>query len=787
MSEALTQALNSLEAGPPPADSRLQTIFSKLRPTNGDTLPHFPLTPLKATGLAEKDQDPRDLWSEFDQKVNTLADGTGYFGTFSYLMFQFGSRVNAGKQHVSVAEHWRVVAALAYCLERDPDGEVLLVSNDFSGLYDFLMLVASRGAAKGFRGRSYFFQMLGQILARCILREFSLPLCNLLFEAASKFYLLLPGSVERELIKVRCIISDRLLQLHGGDVVPQVAYIRIQAADLLNRDRYPLAARLLHQAMQERAEQAVADLSPHRLGEFFGATGSGTASYCEACGTDLLEIEGRSLEDQDEGTDEGSRSKKLCSQCYSFGRTGPGKGLAQELATATCIVIRDKATGCSLADLQWDRAAQIVKGVADEAALSGWGPDSLTNRPTWHECVAYFGYQYGMLDSGTASSIAMEGGDEVLTLNPEATDWLPSSPNPGVTYGFRWVGQATPKEGKVIVDTTKMAKLAVPKEGSLANLGVERYGVLCLDGDGMGEAYEACESILEFVGLSSAQALFFEGWLNHLSRNAKGNALDTSDPRLDAYLLYVGGDDVLAVGTWQVVLDLAYIIRCHYGQYARAGIVSLDQDGYGPSPFTISGSVAVVPQKFPLYQAVRMAQEATHRSKDLGEKLRVQRLARGERYPDSPELRYPVKDCFTAFGVTVPWEQFGQAKDICYRLRDLLVGGSGRKPVSRSLLRRLEEIIRAHESAKVIAETRNGVPLDLYQSVIGPWMAVATYTLWRAYDEVSERAGNEVATWLLDLLKFKGLKAQPGVPQVINWIALPVRWVEILTRRGTTK
>jgi CRISPR-associated protein Csm1 len=199
------------------------------------------------------------LWSDFEAEVTRLAANRGYhpadFTTLLALLRKYTSRMPAATPwegegqrtvpDISLYDHLKTTAAIAACLQEElgPDNldellsalnsrqrsqgssEVLgrhlaaLVKGDISGTQDFLFLLTAKGAAKGLRGRSFYLQLLTEMIARWILRQLDLPLCNLLLVAGGHFYLLLPHRKTADAIDSwRRQIAEKLWRIHRGDL-----------------------------------------------------------------------------------------------------------------------------------------------------------------------------------------------------------------------------------------------------------------------------------------------------------------------------------------------------------------------------------------------------------------------------------------------------------------------------------------------------------------------------------------------------------------------------------------
>jgi CRISPR-associated protein Csm1 len=85
-----------------------------------------------------------------------------------------------------------------------------------------------------------------------------------------------------------------------------------------------------------------------------------------------------------------------------------------------------------------------------------------------------------------------------------------------------------------------------------------------MDVDSLGrlfsEGLDGMASLSRLATFSRSLTVFFEGYLNELCRQVdleRGN-----QSRL--YLLYSGGDDLFAVGSWDAVIELAERVRAEF-------------------------------------------------------------------------------------------------------------------------------------------------------------------------------------------------------------------------------
>jgi len=133
------------------------------------------------------------------------------------------------------------------------------------------------------------------------------------------------------------------------------------------------------------------------------------------------------------------------------------------------------------------------------------------------------------------------------------------------------------------------------------------YAILVLDGDHMGK-WLSGEMTKEAVN---------EDYWSRVSSSLRGYAEDVPDlvAEQSGYLVYAGGDDVLALTPLATALPLARRLRDEYPQFGR------DTDGRAP---TASAGLAIVHYQYDLRAALRAARKAERAAKEAGrDRLRI--------------------------------------------------------------------------------------------------------------------------------------------------------------------
>ncbi|GIX48032.1 MAG: hypothetical protein KatS3mg131_2243 [Candidatus Tectimicrobiota bacterium] len=456
-----------------------------------------------------------------------------------------------------------------------------LVKGDISGTQDFLYLLTSSGAARGLRGRSFYLQLLTEVIAHWLLRRFALPPVNLLFAGGGHFYLLLPyQETVRQLDGLRQEIARKLWAAHRGDLFLTVDFVPVAARDFLEEEAGGNAFATkwdeVSRRVGERKQRKWADLGPEAMHEnLFTARQAGTtaADTCQVC--------------HNEGTLEVEEGVRKCQHCRGF------EDLGKRLRQPTHLVLFTVAESEPPPHGDWRHA---LRAFGAEAWLVQ--ADEAVPRPT----------------GATAATVYVL--DTVAFLSEEVVQRFRWGDLP-VSYDFRLLAGATPlKRGdngeEVIAEFSDLAK---------ASQGVEWLGVLRMDVDSLGEVFRRGlgkeATISRMSTLSESLRLFFEAWVPRVCREYNSFSRGKEDT---LYLIYAGGDDLFLVGAWSVLPEVARRLRDDFRRFV------------GGDHVTLSGGIAIEHQKFPLYQLANNAKDTLDNAK----------YAKALRRPDGRGQRRPV-------------------------------------------------------------------------------------------------------------------------------------------------
>ncbi len=106
-----------------------------------------------------------------------------------------------------------------------------LVQGDFSGIQNFIFDVYSKNAAKSLKARSFYLQVLSEVISKYLIEQLELKEVNILYNGGGNFYLLIPKSLETKLKEHHKHITNVLLRAHQGQI-----YLAIGHTDLSMND-----------------------------------------------------------------------------------------------------------------------------------------------------------------------------------------------------------------------------------------------------------------------------------------------------------------------------------------------------------------------------------------------------------------------------------------------------------------------------------------------------------------------------------------------------------------------
>ncbi len=685
----------------------------------------------------------KEMWEAFcreAEELKNLKELPAYVEAMQALLQRYAwcipSAYFKSVPDISLYDHSRMTAALAVCLDDFDDKKIealnrdwqakgeggtlwnepvaLLVGGDISGVQKFIYTISSKGAAKALRGRSFYLQLLTEAVLRFVLRELGLPYTNVIYSGGGHFFLLAPLSAKKELPKIQAAISQKLLKHHGTAL-----YLALGSAEVPLRGFQTGAFTeywdAMHKNLQEAKSRRYTELGAKMHDLVFAVPEDGGGDkHCAVCGADDVHL----TQWKEEG------DVWICSQCRSY-----VEDLGKELPTTRYLHWR------------FGQAQDIPRG-------------------TFADALKAFGAQVMLLkEDGKAD---FQPGDALWALSDPEKGWPQGSDR-----AVRWLRYAVNqipvvKDAQEAEEINKRLSASERKESPArpgvtktfthlqvqSGSGFERLGVVRLDVDNLGTVFKDGlgnkATLSRLSALSSQMSLFFEGWVKDII------ARDGRD-RL-VYAVYAGGDDVFLIGPWEVMPDVALDIAKEFGVYT------------GHPGLHISGGMAFIHGKYPVYQAAEDAGAAESLAKNRGKTKKCADDKKGEGDKDE-------KNAFAFLNTAWRWDEFETLKENQETLRNLVQGTGEEGGSPKSLLMLLRTLAKMESEATEC----DGRP------VWGRWMWMGAYHLTRAVERNKKK--NPALVKALEYMSREF--EQDNYKDLPRWGAA-ARWAQLLLRKKET-
>lgn len=628
---------------------------------------------------------------------------------------------------VSLYDHARLTAALTVCLAAGSSadmGSAALIGGDLSGVQDWLYTLGSSKAAKALRGRSFYLQMLTEVIAYKLLDELKLPLTNLIYAGGGNFYILAPVTAVASFEDMSRQISETLIAVHEGDLFLALGHTLIREQEFA-AGKIGAAWSRVNQALGRQKRQRFASLGEAKMAELIGVA-----------------------------LNQGGKPDKVCSICQRESPQGkPWPADPDNPAQTRC----DLCSGLETLGNQLPNATHIV--------INRLANNEPTPRAAgdWQAALRALGYLVVPVDAYTAPAQAPTNAvfSRLGRIQPQPD----TEQDNHVRFAYHAIPHVFFYRPLVnIVPRTETKEIATFDELTRSACGLDQWGVLRMDVDDLGtlfrDGFGARATLSRTTQLSFALRLFFEGRLNEIG--ARFNLIEFQQDTDQAgaeqgkdkvYAMYSGGDDLFIVGSWDALPHLARAVRQEFGQFVA-----------GNPGLSLSGGISLASERFPLYQAARQAGSAEEQAKNF------------QRQQDGRE-----KDALSFLGQVFGWEDFDEVWDRVDKLQTWSKAGQ----INRSVIQNLRSIYEEYRAGlKLLQHKSRNAPRSeqVGNFYYGRWMWTLIYQLTRIAER-AKRAGNEdISDWLKALRD--ALVTENGP---ITTLGLSARWAEYLTRERPKK
>lgn len=538
----------------------------------------------------------RNLWDNFIVTLKGLVQRNLHahfpqlFNEFFYLLQKFTWCLPGGlpgAPEVSLFDHLKAAAAVAACrweADREspsPVSEFLLFGADLSGIQSFIFrIVSGQGVgniAKRLRGRSFALMMLGEILSRYLIHELKLTLFNLNFCGGGNLELLLSNTeATKKIIKdFEQKVNDWLLKEFSGQLGVVMAWV-------------PLSSEHLESRFNEKKTELQDLLATRKKRKYFPETppghstvpsrATGPLRICRACNHLPAEkIYG----------------PEICDGCEKHRKIGYQLPKTQALLFAPGTYA-SHPVDC-LESLEFGFLGKIF--LLKDRQLEQFGIDSHFELVLTQSSLEPFqGFTY----LGNVLPVALKDMKLDTEKDPEGDqEEQEGKVSAGKTLSFNTIAAMAQGDSKIGI-----LKMDVDQLGSIFSLGLGAAGA-----KHSLESQSALSRLLSYflgrVVAAACQEITDEWRL----QSPWGETVGCSNDNVSSifYLVFSGGDDLIIIGPWDRIIDLADLIRNKFKDYTC----------HNPN-LTISAGVCICKPKYPISLAADQAEEALARSKAQG-------------------------------------------------------------------------------------------------------------------------------------------------------------------------
>ena len=474
------------------------------------------------------------------------------------ILEKYSSCLSFGEQNIALIDMVRSTAAVACALVDNPDAnEIGLIAGDLSGIQKFIYTIASDGALKSLRARSFYLELVTEEIVQQLLEELELPRTNIIYAGGGNLYLLAAATQDTKLVlnKVQREFNKWLLGRFQGKVFLALDYTTFLIQDVSNKEFSKHWSTVTKKLNPQKARKFAEELNyftrPRR-----------SYDKCQVCHRDdVKKLANLNTERPD--------SVQACSTCCQMFRLGG------QLLKVEAIVRQNKR----------NPPQQKISNAF---------------RISFPKAYYYLLPERGQIEE-------VEGEKNVFFIN----NWNLEAYRAAKTQNIVPLllgnyGQRSEKESGFI-PASEMAEKAQ---------GISRVGYLRMDVDRLGrifaEGLGENQTLPRLAGLSRQMSYFFKVYLNSLAKNRLANLPDSAivlnkEVRQNLLFIYAGGDDLFVSGAWNEIVDFAFDVYQSFRAYT----------GNNPD-ITLSGGISIEKEKFPLYQAAKLAEKAEDAAKDNG-------------------------------------------------------------------------------------------------------------------------------------------------------------------------
>ena len=664
------------------------------------------------------DKDYHKQWDKFRTEFKmVLKNNDGklnpdslYFLEEKYL-WCIPSAYYKNNTDISLFEHSKVTAATATSLylslkklhpeiftEKDPakirkivknneEKRFLLVGIDINGIQKFIYSISSKKALLSLKGRSFYIQALTQALTEEILRdeEINLYESNIIYLGGGKSYLLLPITAKTAIDRITKQITNAMFKRYGTEFSATIAYVELSSKDLSKEKSNEDNLPFISASWKKLSEK----LAEMRSKKF----------------TKLIENNFKEFFEPEESggyfKEDGTGDKRvICKICK------------KEIPLS-----ESESEGDLRICKECKKFIDIGRMLKEPKMFLVFTNDKMKNATD----LSIEGLKTRIY--ATNQPVKLKSNNNLLVLNVKNTDLQNS-------HGFLLSsgGNSPVKELSEFVESDDKFK---------------RIGILRMDVDNLGQIFqtglkEKNRTLSRISQLSSSISMFFKGHLNEI--------LKDPDYENAIYVIYAGGDDLFALGKWDVIPEFAVKVKEDFEKYVC----------YNPK-VTLSAGIFLIKTGYPISRGAQYAGDAEEKAKSYKGK-------NGE------------KNAITFLGKAMSWNDFKIAKGI----KDELVKITKESSQSKAVIRKLQGIYSLYEQGKKMLGAKQILSVKEIERRAHwtKWIWMLVYYIGRNRKNRKETFLEEIKNALTED-EFYGMRSEK---EIISYLDVPTNWADLLTR-----
>ena len=381
---------------------------------------------------------------------------------------------------------------------------------DICGIQNFIYKIAEpgdpqRGVAKQLRSRSFYLNILLDVLTRWLCEVLCLPYVNIIFCAGGNAYMFIPLSLKKRAKKCLDHFNEKLFERFKGDLWIASAFGDVTLKDWLD---FP--------SLIEKMQILVGREKLRKAYNIIQKWISQAYIPCKACG--MLE----------------AARGDLCDYCDDFVKFGKAIAQHREFVCVTCDKNYTPSVGKSSADqLDGKKLDFIVKDV-------------------WLVPV--------MRSKNQVVPISCSGKYDIITF--DTSNLLQIAPSGHISSGnavvtFKPLVVIIPKKKNEVMSFECIVKESsgIKYNGHILPDGDRKLGILKADVDNLGKILQC-----GFTNPYPSRVVTFSRMLDIFFGVIIPKICDELFPN-KVYSVYAGGDDLFLIARWDVSCDIAYEIR----------------------------------------------------------------------------------------------------------------------------------------------------------------------------------------------------------------------------------